>query len=206
MKRLTERAAATIAGGCWVATGLYFPMSVAVAATWSPPYEVRDNLISDLGASMSPAHAWMNLTFVVIGVLTASGAVAWAAVREGRTAARSVACGLIVVAGIANVMVGLVPSDGDAALHKTAAVTYFIAHVAAMALLLFAFRRTGTGLAAWTAAFIALSIAGAVALGYDGHFGLGAGVAERLALDTLAVWRIGVGAALLAVVFRRSRS
>ncbi|NMN99561.1 DUF998 domain-containing protein [Antrihabitans stalactiti] len=206
MTRLTQHGYATIAGASWVATALYFPVSVAVAATWSPPYNVREHLISDLGTARSPAQVWMNLTFIGIGVLTATGAAALACVREGRTAARSVACVLLVVAGMANVAVGLVPSDGDATLHKLAAVTYFLAHVGAMALLLLAFGHARPALAAWTATFIVVAIAGSVALVDDGHFGLGAGVAERFALDTLAVWRIGVGLSLLAVEFRRFRS
>jgi hypothetical membrane protein len=206
MTRLPQHAAATVAGAAWIATALYFPASVAVASTWTPPYNFRDNLISDLGASTSPANAWMNLTFVGIGLLTAMGAAAWAYVREERTAARLVACGLLVAAGLANVMVGLVPSDGDADLHKLAAVSYFVTHVAAMVFLLFTFGRRRPVRAGWTALFIAFAIAGAVALVDDDHFGLGAGTAERLALDTLAVWRIGIGVALLAVVFRRSRS
>ncbi|WP_188546334.1 DUF998 domain-containing protein [Rhodococcoides trifolii] len=179
----------------WVATVAYWPLQVLVASSWSVPYSIRDNVISDLGAvtcekACSPDHALMNATFVGVGAATALGAVIL-----GRQAARSVTrwgYGLVAASGVATIVVGFIPLDTIPVAHALAAQIHFGLQVAGMIVL--AIEYTGS-LFWWTTVCAAVSVVGGIAFVSPGHWGLGAGYSERLALDTLNVWTIG--AALL---------
>jgi hypothetical membrane protein len=182
----------------WVATALYWPLQVVVASSWTTPYRVRDNLISDLGAvtcakACSPDHAVMNATFVGVGAATAVGALLLA-----RESARTVArwgYGLVAASGVATIVVGFVPLDTVPVLHASAAQVHFGLQVAGMIALAVDYRGS---LRWWTVACTAVSVVGGITFVAPGHWGIGAGYSERLALDTLNAWTIGA-AALLAL-------
>ncbi|MGU3433067.1 DUF998 domain-containing protein [Actinomycetes bacterium M1A6_2h] len=188
----------------WVATALYWPMQVIVAQSWSTPYRIKDNLISDLGAVTcdkvcSPDHALMNATFVGVGAATAVGAVVL-----GWQSARSVArwgYGLVAASGVATIVVGFIPLDTISAAHASAAQVHFGLQVAGMIALAVEYRAS---LRWWTIACTAVSVVGGIAFVAPGHWGIGAGYSERLALDTLNLWTIG--AALLLALSRGSSS
>ncbi|WP_406101282.1 DUF998 domain-containing protein [Streptomyces sp. NBC_01003] len=95
------------------------------AAAWTDPsYSYATNYISDLGVPecgtkfqgrdiCSPAHELMNASFIVQGILFATGVVLLARLVEGR--ARRVITALAVAHGVAFVLVGLFHGAGDGA-------------------------------------------------------------------------------------------
>ena len=114
----------------------YFIMQLIVAAGWSaPPYSWTQNYISDLGNTecgpftirghtstvCSPRHAWMNASFIALGLLViAAGLLLW----HWWPCRRVARIGLVlwVVAGIGKVIVGLVPENRNLAVHSLGAL------------------------------------------------------------------------------------
>lgn len=208
-----------VGGLAWVIGTLQYAVcQVLVARAYAGHYSLRDNYISDLGNTAcglfavphgvpvevcSPAHAVMNASFVVIGVLTAVGAVLlrplWPA---GPLATTGTA--LWVVAGIGKVVVGLVPENADAALHLLGAFNIPLGSVAIL-LLSAAVGRRAPVLAGFGVVLAVLGLVGTV-LSTAGqfapalHLGLGSGGAERLAGYPGNLWMLVVG--LLAAVAR----
>ncbi|MFF1359142.1 DUF998 domain-containing protein [Streptomyces sp. NPDC058297] len=101
----------------WVA------VEAITAAAWTDPaYSYATNYISDLGVPdcgtrfqgrdiCSPAHALMNASFMVQGILFATGVVLLARLVKGR--ARRVITALALAHGVAFVLVGLFHGSGD---------------------------------------------------------------------------------------------
>lgn len=192
------------AGLCWLASLLYFPVSVVVALQWDPAYNVRDNFISDLavtscgefpqrGGVCSPWHALMNVNFFVVGLFIAAGAGLWFWRATGPV---RIPLAGFVITGLANSLVGIFPLDAAPGPHTAAATTFLIAHVLSMTGLAVIFRAQRT-FVLWTGLWVAVSLIGTAALQTGSHFGIGIGTSERLALDVLAIWRAGVGLALI---------
>ncbi|WP_120521728.1 DUF998 domain-containing protein [Arthrobacter celericrescens] len=148
----------------------YFVVEAAAMAAWqgSPSYDRRSHVISDLGAAncgpfngylvCSPLNWLMNASFVlqgvamVLGAVLLSSAVLSVAATPGQRAIRTgpgnipwLAAGavraLILVAGIGQAMVGLIPEDTELAWHLTGAGLYFIAAPIALAILGFVWLR-----------------------------------------------------------------
>ncbi len=142
----------------------YFAVEAVAMAAWqgSPAYDRRSHVISDLGAAKcdvfnghevcSPLNWLMNASFVlqgvamVLGAVLLSSAVLSVAALPGQRAIRTgsgnipwLAAGavraLILVAGIGQAMVGLIPEDTELAWHLTGAGLYFIAAPLALAVL-----------------------------------------------------------------------
>src|SRR5579863_4656835 len=69
----------------WMLSVQYFMTQVAVALAWSQPYSLLRNTISDLGNTAcgpygdrfvcSPLHAWMNASFVTLGISMVAGSM-----------------------------------------------------------------------------------------------------------------------------------
>ncbi|MBY6682139.1 MULTISPECIES: DUF998 domain-containing protein [unclassified Rhodococcus (in: high G+C Gram-positive bacteria)] len=181
----------------WIATVLYWPMQVIVSRSWTTPYSWRDDVISALGAATctdycSPDHVVMNATFVAVGGATAAGAALL--VRPSVGIART---GWILVAlsGLATCAVGFLPMDVAPVPHTVAAQVHFGLQLAGM---LCVARSVGRVASRFTYACSAIAVVGGIAFLSPGKWGLGSGVTERLALDTLNVWTIGMGVLLLA--------
>lgn len=194
-----------VAGLCWLATALYFPVNAVVASAWDPPYSVRDNFISDLGVTVcglypqrggvcSPWHFAMNVNLFMVGVLIAAGALTW--LLDARSRLLRSPLFAMVGAGVACALVGLLPLNESPAAHHTAAVAFLVLHLCALIAFAWILRDSRLFLA-WTVAGIAVVIVGVIALQTGGHLGIGNGWAERIALDTFAIWRSVVGACLL---------
>jgi hypothetical membrane protein len=193
-----------IAGLCWLLTALYFPVSAVVASAWDMPYSVRDNFISDLGVTAcglypqrggvcSPWHAAMNVNLFVIGVLIAAGALLWLRSTNGSLRIPLI---LLIGAGLASSLVGVFPLDASPAAHNVVAVAFLVLHLLAIIAMAWILRDNAL-FVGWTAMCALVTITGTIALETSGNFGLGEGIAERIALDTFAIWRSVVGACLL---------
>ena len=118
--------AGTVVGaGCWLLTVAYFIVQPVVAAAWEPPYDVTVNTISDLGITRcgdfrqfdgtviyacSPRHQLLNAVFVVVGVLTAAGAVLTRDLWPRRRLT-TVGVAFVLLAGVGSILVGLAPAD-----------------------------------------------------------------------------------------------
>lgn len=142
----------------------YFIVEAAAMAAWQgePGYDRRAHVISDLGAAKcgpfngyevcSPLNWLMDASFVLQGVAMALGAVLLSSavlsvaaqprqryIRSGPGNVPWLAAGavrvLVLVAGIGQTIVGLVPEDTELAWHLTGAGLYFIAGPLALALL-----------------------------------------------------------------------
>jgi hypothetical membrane protein len=203
--------AGTVVGaGCWILTVAYLLVQPVVAAAWPTPYDVATNSISDLGVTRcgsyprfddrvvyacSPRHALMNTVFVLVGLLTAAGAVLTRAVWPRRRLT-SVGVALVVLAGVGGILVGLAPANVNLAAHAAGALLQVPGAVGPLLL----------GVAAWSAqqrvaAFSVLcGVVGSAAcvLFFSGSdLGLGLGMMEHLAFDPLTVWTTVLGAVLL---------
>jgi hypothetical membrane protein len=109
--------------------------AITAAAWTNPPYSYATNYISDLGVPdcgtqfqgrglCSPAHALMNTSFALEGILFAVAVVLLARLTTGRT--RRVITALAIAHGVGMVMVGLFHGSADGAdyglaLHVTGA-------------------------------------------------------------------------------------
>ncbi|MEC3954671.1 DUF998 domain-containing protein [Nocardia sp. CDC153] len=199
-----------LAAVCWLLTLLYFPVSLIVAHSWPGGYSVSHNYISDLGITRcgeytdrdgvsrsvcSPDHVAQNVMFVLTGLLTFAGALGWAAVSGGRVF--RVGCVLLAVAGLGISGIGLAPWDTRGQVHDTIALLQWLLQLAGMALVLPEVVRRRRVLAGGTVSAAVISLIGGVFLFEPGHFGLGAGIAERIAFDTLTLWGGQVGYVLL---------
>jgi hypothetical membrane protein len=206
------RPARKVAGAsCWTLTVVYFAIQPLVAAAWEvPSYDFSYNTISDLGVTecgsylqldervvevCSPRHALMNTTFVLVGLLTAAGAVLARAAWPRRRVA-SVGLAFILLSGVGAILVGLAPANVNIGVHAVGAVLQVPGAVGPLLL----------GVAVWgTQRRLAVfslgcgAVGSAACLAYFGqiYLGLGPGGMERVAFDPLTVWKVAVGALLL---------
>jgi hypothetical membrane protein len=192
----------------WIAAVQFYVVQPVVAATWTSPYSLTLNYISDLGSTAcvaatanyvavcSPWHALMNASFVLVGVTMAGGAVlASPAFLPGRL--RTSATALFILAGIGTVVVGLYPENDPRRYHYDGAAVNFIA--GNLALIVYA-AVTARAFRGFRFASMFAGVVGLVstALVATGHFaGLGAGGIERLAAYPVSLWQIGAGIQIL---------
>ncbi|RDI64127.1 hypothetical protein [Nocardia pseudobrasiliensis] len=190
---------ATVTGWSWAATLLYLPTVAIVAAGWPRPYRVTVNHVGDLGATScapladiggayryvcSPWHlSWM-LATVALGALTASGALAWS-VRATQPLQRAGGI-LLTVAAVAMVIGALTPVNVDPATHDAAEVLRWAAQLLGMVFLAVALPHRA--IRVWTGVCAGISAIGGWALYSAPALGLGAGLEERIAFDTLVLW------------------
>ena len=121
----------------WIATLQFFVVQFIVQDAWTTPFSLSKNFISDLGAVhrgefppgsgsdiYSPAHAVMNTSFIVFGLMIAAGALLIGHSLKGQTTdrlfKRSIAA--FVAAGCGVILVGLFPEDTVIAMHGLGAL------------------------------------------------------------------------------------
>jgi hypothetical membrane protein len=198
-----------VGAACWAMTVAYLLVQPVVAAAWPTSYDLATNSISDLGVTgcgdlqqfdrvvyvCSPWHALMNAVFVMVGLLTAGGAVLTRAVWPRRRVT-AVGVAFVVLAGVGGIVVGLAPANVNLAAHGAGALLQVPGAVGPLLL----------GVAAWrvqrpVAAFSVLCgvVGSAASLLYFSqvYLGLGPGGMEHLAFDPLTVWTTVLGFVLL---------
>lgn len=184
-----------IAGAiAWIAKLEFFVAEYIAAAAWTG-YSLRDDTISRLGthscerlvpgpdavgAMCSPLSWIMNGGLILAGLLTITGAVltraAWPATR-----AVSVALGLIVVAGMGTIGVGVWPVDGNEFLHATSTLITFIPGSIGVIVLGKAIMPRHRMFGITTVLFGAVSLSALALFGGHIYLGLGHGGMERVA-------------------------
>jgi hypothetical membrane protein len=206
-----------LVGALCLTLSVWFFVGQAIAqAASAAPYSLIDNNISDLGSTTcgsitvltytaftcSPWHVVMNVTFVVVGLLTIAGMLATHRIwPQGRLAALGVA--LVVVSGFGEMLAGFSPEDVHPELHVVGAILGI--GFSAMGIVLL-------GVTAWS---VERRVGiGSILLGGLGLFGflvarsLGVptGAAERLASYPTIIWQIGVGVLVLSQGVKRNRA
>jgi len=116
----------------WLLSVQYFFVQVVVASAWRSPYSWQLNAISDLGATRcgqfddrfvcSPLHGLMNISLILLGLgMTVGSVLIYQNLRKSR-----VGFGLMAVAGIGAILVGIFPEDTIYWAHITGADLAFL--------------------------------------------------------------------------------
>jgi hypothetical membrane protein len=109
-------------GLAWLLTLQFFVAETIAQLRFGGEYSRADDVISDLGASYSPAAGLMNASFVLQGVLIAAGALLLRPALP--RAAGRLAVALLTVAAVGVAVVGIVPLDADRTVHAIGAVAF----------------------------------------------------------------------------------
>lgn len=204
----------------WILGAHYFAVEALVQRAWvEPPYSLRYNTISDLGATLcgplpilntvvcSPLHALMNLSFVLTGVLTMLGAFL---LRPYFPRNRAVTLSLLVIgaAALGSIVVGLFPENEHPIPHFVGALTLLVLGNAGLlalgATLYFTSRRKRY--AALTIALGGVGLAGFLLLPLGFLPFVGIGFMERVAAYPLTVWIVASGVLFLRGLKKASDS
>ena len=187
----------------WLLTLQFFVVETVAQTRWTArtdllPYSRADDVISDLGTALSPAHALMNASFVVQGVLILGGALLLGPALRGRAA--RIAQLLLGLAAVGVVLVGIFPSDEFGTLHDIGAVVHMVGGGIGLIALAYAVRprseALGTALALLGVVSTALTIfflTGVVQWVGEGGTERGAAyiIPVGLALAGVSLWRFG---------------
>ena len=173
-------------------------------------YSLTQNYISDLGAmncgtfggsaslpghyACSPWHLVFNVSIVLLGLLLIFGVLL---IRTAFPAQRSraIGLGLLVLAGIGAIGVGLSPEDVNITIHSVSAFLAFGGSGLALIVLGFAmFRDTRwDGFRAYTFFSGLVILVALVLFATQNYLGLGVGGMERLVVAPVLLWAIVVG-------------
>jgi hypothetical membrane protein len=182
-----------------VLTLQFFVVEAIAALQWTG-YTYADNVISDLGSALSPAHRVMNASFVVQAALILAGAGLLLPAVRGRAA--RVAQVVLALAAVGVLLVGVFPEDGNTVLHDTGAILYLAGGAVGLLALAYAVRPRSEPLGTVLAV---LGLAGAAATIFfvmDVTQFLGRGGTERIAgyvlpigltVAAVALWRMARG-------------
>jgi hypothetical membrane protein len=181
-----------LGAGWWALCFQFFVAEQIARMSWPGHYSMTGNWISDLGAANSPRHWVMNGSFVLQGVLISVGAILMRRLFPAKWSYRF-ALLLFLVSGVGVLVVGLVPEDRVAQVHRLAALVHLLAGNLAMILM-------GLAMVAGAArvrfrGWITL-LAGLVGLTALVALGLGekdVGIVERLAAYPLTLWLTWTG-------------
>jgi hypothetical membrane protein len=191
----------------WILAVQFFVAQVVVQLAWVTPFSLTQNFISDLGnttcgpypldSSMyvcSPWHAWMNLSFVLLGLIILVGA---ALVRTAFPPGPFRAAGLMLLAlaGAGIIAVGLFPEDVNIMYHRLGAAAHFILGNLGMVALGISLRqaRLRPVLAVYSIVSGVVGLLATALFVSDHYLGMGIGGMERLAAYPLPLWLIAGG-------------
>ncbi len=190
-----------------VGTFQFIVAMVVTQLAWTVPYSLQTNYISDLGAVncgffpsdsshyvCSPWHDVFNVSIIVMGLLLILAVVLIRTAFPARRS-RAIGLGLLALAGIGAIGVGLSPEDVNLSIHTLSAGLAFAGGGLALIALGFAmFRDTRwDGFRAYTILSGLVDLI-ALALFESGtYLGLGVGGMERLIVAPVLLWSIVVG-------------
>jgi hypothetical membrane protein len=177
-----------------VLTLQFFVVEAIVQARYTGPYSRSGNVISDLGASASPAHAAMNASFVVQAALILAGVALLLPALAG-TAAR-LAQVLLTLCAVGVLLVGVWPEGTASALHTTGAVLYLAGGALGLLALAYAVRSRSEALGTALAVLGLVGAAATVFFADSVTEYLGRGGTERVAAYVIPVGLALTGAVL----------
>lgn len=195
----------------WMLAIQFFIAQIIVQAAWTTSFSLTANYISDLGNTTcgpypvgsnmyvcSPWHAWMNASFIMLGVIILVGAaLIYRAFPAGRM--RTVGLVLLALAGPGEILVGLFPENVNITPHTIGAAAHFVSGnlgIVVLGIAIAATRRQ-TPLAVYSIILGSVGLL-ATALFVSGHYlGTGIGGMERIAAYPLPLWLIMAGVSML---------
>ena len=191
----------------WILAVQFFVAQVVVQLAWVTPFSLTQNFISDLGNTTcgpypldsnmhvcSPWHAWMNLSFVLLGLIILVGAaLARTAFPPGLF--RAAGLTLLALAGVGTIAVGLFPEDVNIMYHRLGAAAHFVLGNLSMVALGISLRqaRRRQALAVYSIVSGVVGLLATALFISDHYLGMGIGGMERLAAYPLPIWLIVAG-------------
>lgn len=193
---------------------------IAMAITqigYGPSYSLTQSYISDLGAvhcgpfhagvfgsgtyyACSPWHDLFNVSIIVMGLLFIVAAFLLRTAFPARRS-RTIGLGILVLAAVGAIGVGLFPEDVNINAHVASALLAFLASGLALLVLGFAmFRDTRwDGFRAYTVLSGFVSLIALILFVSKVYVGIGAGGMERLIVAPILLWAIVVGVHLARI-------
>jgi hypothetical membrane protein len=193
----------------WIFAVQFFVLQALVQSSWTTPFSLRENFISDLGNTecgpypagsdsyvCSPWHAAMNASFIVQGlIIVTGGALLFRGFPPGRS--RTLGFALLATAGPGLILVGVYPENVNLPPHKLGAGLQFVLGNLGIALLGIVLARAGRRpvLGAFSVLCGVVGVLATWLLVTDRFLGLGIGGMERFAAYPLPIWLIVMGIA-----------
>ncbi len=199
----------------WILSFQYFAAQLVAAAAWSPAYSWTTNVISDLGNTAcglyasryvcSPEHGLMNASFIMLGITMAVGSqLIYTEFRRSR--ASRIGFGLMGLAGLGTVLVGLYPENTISWMHAIGAFLALGVGNLSLVVLAFAIQQARRNFRIYTFLSGVLSLV-AFGLFVGGiSLGLGQGTMERIVSYPQTIWLIMFGLYMTATRYRAMRS
>ena len=199
----------------WMLTVEYFIIQFVAAASWHhPTYSWRFNTISDLGNTVcgysgsrlvcSPLHSLMNVSFISLGILMATGS--WLIYQEFRERFGTlVGFSLMAIAGLGTILVGLFPENTISGLHSLGASLPIILGNLSLVILSFCLSKLSTLSRLYT--FLS-GLVPLIALGFfttHHYLGIGIGGLERVVAYPQTVLLIFFGIYMSSNHYRQRR-
>src|ERR1700693_3875716 len=181
-----------LGAGWWALCFQFFVAEQIARMGWAGHYSMTGNWISDLGAANSPRHWVMNGSFVVQGVLISVGAILMRRLFPAKGSYR-IALLLFLVSGMGVLVVGLVPEDSDAQVHRVAALVHLLAGNLAMVLMGLAMVAGAARVRFRCVITLLAGLLGLTALVLVGLGEKNVGAFERLAAYPLTLWLTWTG-------------
>lgn len=186
----------------WILTVQYFINTFIVASAWPTAYSWRFNTISDLGSTIcasiddravcSPLHYLMNASFIILGIIMATGSLLiYQEFRESKLT--FIGFSLMALAGFGAALVGLFPENTIPLLHLLGAAGPFLLGNVSLLILGIGLYKISPVMRVYTIASGAVSL---IALYFfiTAHYGqLGIGGTERLVAYPQSIWSIIFG-------------
>ena len=180
---------------------IQFIVAMGVVQVAYPGYSLLNNYISDLGnTTASPWHVVANVSVMVLGILAFIGLLLlWGAFPAGPT--RPIGLGLLLVASVSAILVGLYPENVNPAAHDTFSLLVFLPGGVALATLSFGMR-TDSAWAKLRWPSLALGLINLAALAYyvptqANNSTVFPGLVERLIVFPILIWALAVAALVL---------
>ena len=186
----------------WLLTLQFFVVETIVQLQSVLPYSRSADVISTLGDAVRPGHSLMNASFVVQAGLIGAGAVALLPVLRGRAARPAV--GLLGVAALGVLLVGVFPRLTDPSLHTAGAALYLVGGGLGLVALAYAVRPWSEALGTTVVLLGLFGTAMTVFYGAGVVGLLGPGGTERAAAYVLPIGLALTGAALWSLTRTRS--
>ena len=195
----------------WILGALEFIVGMAVTQIgYGSSYSLTNNYISDLGAVYcglwkgrdicSPWHDVFNVSAVLLGLFLILGTIL---VRTGfpPRGTRTVGLGLLIIAGLGSIGVGLSPEDVNLTVHSISAASAFVgAGLALLVLGVAMFRDTRwDGFRAYTMISGLIALVAFVLFTTGEFVGLGVGGMERLIVAPVLLWSLVAGVHLVRI-------
>jgi hypothetical membrane protein len=180
----------------WIVFPIWFNVAQIIAGSaWSnPSYSWRNQNVSDLGETTAPLHTFMNITFIIQGLVIILGVWSIGQIWK-KTKFATVTRIIITLASLGFVVAGFAPADTQENLHVVlGAFPIFIFGNLGLLFVFFASNREYLGKLRFVAPILGLlGIIGGLFFFSENYLGIGQGSLERIWAYVLLVWTFVLG-------------